>query len=116
MDRVREMADGEGAHETETQKKKLAALELDGICAVGGKVAPGGTLSQEIPLDTTDTNVSNFQTNPAQVVPTGTALVYKNFEGGPEGVVDKVLVTKTKMTTLIKYSCVKLEAGTGRQI
>jgi DNA-directed RNA polymerase III subunit RPC2 len=105
MDRVREMADGEGAHETETQKKKLAALELDGICAVGGKVAPGGTLvRKEMPQDTTDTNVSNFQNNPAHEIPyQDAALTYKSPEGGPHGVVDKVLVTKNKDdTTLIK--------------
>ena len=103
-DRVREMADGDGAMMLENQKKKLSSLEVDGICAVGGQVAPGSTLvRKEMPKNTTDTQIRNFDDPSHEQEYSDSHLKYKSPEGGPDGVVDKVLVTKNKDdTTLIK--------------
>ena len=104
-DRIREMADGDGSMVLETQKKKLSALEMDGICAVGGTVAPGSTLvRKEMPKNTTDTNVGGHFDDPSSEQEyMDSPLKYKSPEGGPDGVVDKVLVTKNKDdTTIIK--------------
>jgi DNA-directed RNA polymerase III subunit RPC2 len=104
-DRIREMADGDGSMVLETQKKKLSALEMDGICAVGGTVSPGATLvRKEIPKNTTDTNIGgDFDDPSSEQEYMDSPLKYKSPEGGPDGVVDKVLVTKNKDdTTIIK--------------
>jgi DNA-directed RNA polymerase III subunit RPC2 len=104
-DRIREMADGDGSMVLETQKKQLSALEIDGICAVGGTVAPGSTLvRKEMPKNTTDTNIGSHPNESAHELEyIESPLKYKSPEGGPDGVVDKVLITKNKDdTTLIK--------------
>jgi DNA-directed RNA polymerase III subunit RPC2 len=104
-DRVREMAEGDGAWSGKHPSffNKLGAIEEDGICGVGCKVSPSVVLvRKETPKNTIDGGIPVNGTAEPDIEYQAADLVYK-APVGMEGVVDKVLITSNQdETTIIK--------------